>query len=96
MNPARVVRAQVRWLTDLPNVGKAVADDLQRLGITQPGDLRGQDAFALYQALCAQQGQRVDPCMLDVLLSLTDFMNGGEARPWWTYTAQRKRDYPEV
>lgn len=96
MNPAKVSRARVRALTDLPNVGKAVAGDLQRLGISQPEDLRGQDAFALYQALCAQQGQRVDPCMLDVLLSLTDFVHGGEARPWWAYTAQRKRDYPEI
>lgn len=54
------------------------------------------DALALYHALCELQGARVDPCMLDVFLSLEDFMAGGEAQPWWHYTAQRKRCYPDV
>jgi len=25
-----------------------------------------------------------------MFLSIVDFMNGGEAKPWWKYTAKRK------
>jgi hypothetical protein len=36
--------------------------------------------------------------VIDVFLSITRFMEGDEARPWWHYTAQRKairqRDEP--
>jgi len=31
--------------------------------------------------------------MLDVLMSITDFMDGGAPRVWWDYTAERKRRY---
>lgn len=98
MNPAKVVRDRIRTLTDLPNVGPAVAADLRRLGIDSPEQLRGRDAFALYDQLCAITGRRQDPCVIDVFLSITRFMEGDEARPWWHYTAQRKairqRDEP--
>jgi|GEM_PF-5266496 len=33
MNPSKVQRDKLHQLTDLPNVGKAVADDLRKLGI---------------------------------------------------------------
>ena len=90
MNPAKVVRDRIRTLTDLPNVGPAVAADLRRLGIDSPEQLKGRDAFALYDQLCAITGRRQDPCVIDVFLSITRFMEGDEARPWWHYTAQRK------
>jgi uncharacterized protein YqhQ len=28
--------------------------------------------------------------MLDTLMSVVDFMNGGEAKVWWAYTSERK------
>jgi hypothetical protein len=31
--------------------------------------------------------------MLDVLMSITDFMDGGEPRVWWDYTTERKKRY---
>lgn len=96
MHSSKVSRARLQRLTDLPNVGAAIAVDLQALGMMRPQDLQGMDALALYHALCELQGTRVDPCMLDVFLSLEDFMAGGEAQPWWHYTAQRKRCYPHV
>ena len=96
MHPDKVRREAVRTLTDLPNVGKATAADLQRLGIHEPQDLTGRDAYALYSELCRLDGLRHDPCMLDVLLSLVDFMQGGAAQPWWTFTAARKRRWPEL
>ena len=33
---------------------------------------------------------RQDPCVLDTFISITRFMDGDEARPWWAYTAERK------
>lgn len=91
MNPARVVRACVRELTDLPNIGKAMAGDLRRLGIREPAQLKGKSPFELYDRLCRLTGQRQDPCVLDVFMSITAFMNGKSPRPWWDFTAARKR-----
>lgn len=93
MNPAKVIREKVEKLTDLPNIGKTVAADLKSIGITDPSQLSGQDPYALYVHFCKAFGEKQDPCMLDVLMSITDFMDGGEARVWWDYTAERKRLY---
>lgn len=93
MNPAKVVREKVLKLTDLPNIGKTVSTDLARIGITRPEQLRGEDPYDLYVRFCKAFGEKQDPCMLDVLMSITDFMNGGEPRVWWDYTAERKARY---
>lgn len=93
MNPTKVIREKVDKLTDLPNIGKTVAYDLTRIGITHPEQLKDQDPYALYVQLCEAFGEKQDPCMLDVLMSITDFMDGGEPRVWWDYTAERKRRY---
>jgi hypothetical protein len=82
---------QAQALTDLPNVGPATAADLRLLGIARPADLRGRDPQRLYERLCALTGQRHDPCVLDVFTAVVDFMAGAPARPWWHYTAARKR-----
>ncbi len=91
MHPAQTIRRELEQLTDLPNIGKAMARDLNLLGIYKPADLAGQDPYALYERLCALTARRHDPCVLDVFLAITDFMNGADARPWWHYTAERKR-----
>ena len=83
-------------LEQLPNIGPAMAADLRALGIVHPRELTGQDAHALYQALCRHSGKRQDPCVLDTFLAATDFMRGAAPAPWWAYTAQRKRQYPSV
>lgn len=93
MNPTKVIREKVEKLTDLPNVGKTVAHDFTQIGITRPDQLKGQDPYDLYVRFCKAFGERQDPCMLDVLMSITDFMDGGEPRVWWNYTAERKRRY---
>ncbi len=64
MNPAKVIREKVIKLTDLPNIGKTVAQDLMRIGITQPDQLKGQDPYELYIRFCKAFGERQDPCML--------------------------------
>lgn len=91
MNPQKVTRENTKKLTDLPNVGKAVAKDLELIGIHTPEALVGKDAFVLYRTLCDVTGTRLDPCMLDVLMSIVDFMEGGEPKVWWAYTKERKR-----
>jgi len=93
MHPAKVVRSRVAKFTDLPNIGPASARDFERLGFTQPSQLVGADPWHLYQALCIASGTRQDPCVLDVLMSVTDFLSGAEPRPWWDYTRERKRRY---
>ena len=91
MNPNKVDRQQVRCLTDLPNVGPACAQDLRRIGIEVPAQLSGRNAYAMYTQLCVQTGQIHDPCVIDVFLSITRFVEGGKAQPWWAFTAERKR-----
>lgn len=83
-------------LEQLPNIGPALAADLRSIGIQRPCDLVGRDAFALYQALCAQTGKRQDPCVLDTFMAATDFMRGAAAAPWWAYTPQRKLLYGQI
>lgn len=90
MNPAKVVRAEVKQLTDLPNIGKACAADLRLLGIDKPEQLLDRNPYELYQTLCDKTGQRHDPCMLDVFISITRFMTGEDPKPWWFYTDERK------
>ncbi|HAY95708.1 helix-hairpin-helix domain-containing protein [Shewanella sp.] len=90
MNPAKVMRAEVKQLTDLPNIGKACAADLRLLGIDKPEQLLDRNPYELYQTLCDKTGQRHDPCMLDVFISITRFMAGEDAKTWWFYTDERK------
>ena len=96
MHPDKVRRERLEALTDLPNIGPAMAGDLRLLGFRKPQDLAGQDAFALYRRLCGLTGCRQDPCVLDTLLSAVDFIDGGDARPWWHYTAGRKARWPSL
>ena len=81
----------VATLEDIPNVGPAVAADLRRLGITAPADLLGRDPYALYEDLCGITGKRHDPCLLDTFIAAVRFMAGEPKKPWWAYTAERKR-----
>lgn len=88
--------ADCHALEQLPNIGPSLAADLRSLGIAQPRELAGRDAFALYQALCARTGRRQDPCVLDTFIAVVDFMNGAPPAPWWAYTPQRKLRFGSV
>jgi Pathogenicity locus len=79
-------------LEDIPNVGPAIAADLLQLGITTPSELPGRDPYALYDDLCRITGQRHDPCLLDTFIAAVRFMEGAPKKPWWKYTAERKRE----
>ncbi len=94
--PKAASAAACETLEQLPNVGPSLAADLRLIGITHPRDLRGKDAFVLYQKLCAATGRRQDPCVLDTFMAATDFMRGAQGALWWHYTAQRKALFGSV
>lgn len=84
-------RETVSALEALPNIGMAVAADLQMIGIDHPKKLVGKDPFEMYSRLCEKTGTRHDPCVIDVFMAAVDFMEGGEPRPWWAFTGARKK-----
>ena len=84
-------RSQFTELEQLPNVGPAIAADFRLLGLARPQDLIGRDPYTLYDELCRVTGRRHDPCLLDTFIAAVRFMGGEPARPWWAYTAERKR-----
>ncbi|EYC51620.1 mitomycin resistance protein [Hylemonella gracilis str. Niagara R] len=88
--PKAMNAQQARVLTDIPNIGKSMAEDLRGLGIATPELVRTMDPMAAYEQLRDPMGKRHDPCVLDTFLAAHDFMNGGAARPWWDFTARRK------
>ena len=89
-SPKAATAAECLALEQLPNVGPAMAADLRLLGIQVPQALKGRDGLQLYRALCTATGQRHDPCVLDTLLAIVDFMDGAPPAPWWAYTPRRK------
>lgn len=78
-------------LAGLSYVGPATLGDLHRLGIRTTAQLARQDAVRLYARLCRLTGTRHDPCVIDVFLCAIAQARGGAPRPWWHFTAQRKR-----
>ncbi len=90
MSPDKVERTRLRRLTDLPNIGKAGAEDLRLLGFSEPAQIAGACPFEMYQRLCVLTGTRHDPCVIDVFMSVTEFLKGEPARHWWAYTDVRK------
>jgi hypothetical protein len=88
-------RDAIRSLTEIINVGESVAGDLTRVGIVRAQRLIGNDPWKLYCKICATDGAMHDPCLLDVLMSAVDFMDGQPPRKWWSYGTQRKATYGE-
>jgi len=89
--PVRGKRAALTRLEEIVNIGPSIAGDLRLIGIARPRDLVGQDPYALYDRLCVARRVRQDPCVLDVFISAVRYMEGAPARPWYRYTAERKR-----
>ena len=77
-------------LTAIPNVGPAIARKLLRLDIRGVEDLRGRDPDELFERLCAMDGRRHDPCLLDTFTAAVAYADGGSARPWWEFSRERK------
>ncbi|MBY0573386.1 MAG: helix-hairpin-helix domain-containing protein [Undibacterium sp.] len=91
MNPEKVNRQRLEKLTDLPNIGPASAKDLVLLGYSSPHQLVAADPLQMYRDLCNKTGVRHDPCVLDVFISITRFMDGEAPKSWWQFTEERKK-----
>ncbi len=87
---ARSKRIQPTQLEDLPNIGKAIAADLRRIGILRPDQLAKREPIAIFRELSTVMGHRHDPCILYTLISVKHFLVSGEALPWWKFTAEGK------
>jgi hypothetical protein len=74
----------------MPNVGPAIAAKLERIGIARPDDLVGRDPDDLFERLCALDGRRHDPCLLDTFVAAVAFAEGGPPRPWWEFSRERR------
>jgi hypothetical protein len=83
--------AEAAKLEHIPNIGKAITGTLRDIGITRPEHFKGKDGLELYKKLNKVTGKRHDPCMADTLMAAVDFMNGGKPKPWWEFTARRKK-----
>lgn len=86
---AQKPRSLLDW-SEVPNVGPAITKYFQKASIARPQDLVGQDPYQLFDALCANVGKRLDPCLLDTFIAAVRFMEGGESEPWWAFTTERK------
>jgi len=83
----------LRVLQTIPNVGPAIAGDLIRLGITDVRQVGERDAGEMYETLCALDGVRHDPCVLDVFSAAVAYARGEPTRPWWEFSRERKARY---
>lgn len=88
-------RKNIKKLTDIPNVGKAIENDFIRIGIKTPDDLTGKDPYEMYYMLCDATSSKHDPCVIDIFISAVRFMEGGPPKKWWKYTAERKKRLSE-
>ena len=88
---SKLDRSKIIDLVDVPNIGTSIAGDLKILGIRRPQDLIGKDAYHMYDELNRITRKRHDPCLLDTFIAAVRFMSGEKAKPWWAYTAERKR-----
>ena len=92
----QTVRSEIFELQQIINIGPSIAEDLQAIGIQKPQQLIGKNPFELYQKICQQSGEFNDPCVLDVMISSIDYMEGERPRKWWDYTIQRKSQYADA
>lgn len=76
-----------RDLTTIPNVGKAIKEDLQQIGITCVEDLREKNPEVLYQLVCEKKGFKEDRCLLYVFRMAVYYAENETYNPeklkWW-------------
>jgi hypothetical protein len=82
-------------LTQIPYVGKSIAEDFRKIGILTIPDLVGKDPEEIYNNICAVQGCRVDRCVLYVCRSAVYFAENPAPDPeklkWWNWTDKKLR-----
>lgn len=84
-------REQLAELMQIPGVGKSIANDLVRIGITSVKDLRGKNPEALYDKSNATVGLVQDRCLLYVFRCAVYFADtkperhNPEKLKWWNW-----------
>jgi hypothetical protein len=81
-------------LEQIPGVGKAIAEDLWRLGITSVRQLKGKDPEMLYRKLCRFQASPVDRCVLYAFRCAAYYASTSDPDPellkWWNWKDKDK------
>lgn len=81
--------AQNHELQTIPGIGKSIAQDLISLGYSKVSDLKGADPEAMYDRLCAKQGQHLDRCLLYTFRCAVYFASHETHDPeklrWWNW-----------
>jgi hypothetical protein len=76
-------------LQTIPGIGPSLSEDLRDLGVRAVGDLEGADPQDLYDRLCDQVGQRVDPCVLYAFRCAVYYASNedhdAELLKWWNW-----------
>jgi len=84
-------RTPPQSLTDIPGVGKSIAEDLQNIGIHRIDDLKGMDPRRLYELSNAHAGKVQDRCLLYVFRCAVYFAEtpaqerSPEKLKWWNW-----------
>lgn len=75
-------------LTEIPGVGKSIAQDLRDIGIHSVSDLKGKNPEELYDLSNHHAGVRQDRCLLYVFREAVYFAEGGrdpDKLKWWNW-----------
>lgn len=82
-------------LEQVPGVGKAIARDLRRIGITSIDQLKDKDPERLYRKLCNYQASPVDRCMLYVFRCAVYYASHSDPDPellkWWNWKDRKEK-----
>lgn len=77
-------------LLQLRNIGEAMAQDFELLGISSIKQLARCNADKLYARIQMLTQTRHDPCVWDTYAAAIHQAKTGEALPWWDFTKVRK------
>ncbi|MDR1291145.1 MAG: helix-hairpin-helix domain-containing protein [Planctomycetaceae bacterium] len=77
-------------LEQIPGIGKTIATNLLRIGITKVNDFKNADAEILYKKWCAaaRKPSDIDRCVLYLFREAVYYADGGrepEKLKWWNW-----------
>jgi hypothetical protein len=88
-------RTPPKSLTDLPGVGKSIAEDLRNIGIHRVDDLKGMDPQRLYELSNGHAGKVQDRCLLYVFrcavyaAETLEVKREPEKSKWWNWKDEK-------
>lgn len=89
-HPVASTKNRVDELLQLRNIGKAMRQDFDLLGIKTVKQLAKCNADDLYARIQTLTNTRHDPCVWDTYAAAIHQAKTGEALPWWEFTKVRK------